>query len=372
MNILHSLIPFLITFSYVNIVGVRVAVFIPIILCLIILLQGSFICRDKFFIFIQAIIFSVMFAFSSITGFYDNFLAFTIFMILSIVYSLTFINIERLDLLVKVYTCFGIFSAIGLFFQYILYNFFGYSFGTISFFNNRTAFSFLWLDFSFFSLYLASLVPLIFYVFKRVSVKFLLSLIVLVASFMTTARTGIFSFIIFCAIFSFYKFFASLVLGNFKKNYLKLIFGGAFFAPLIFLIFPYISSLSDREITTNDSGRMQGYIDALNYVSDNFLFGAMFNSDYYFNSINVLPHNAFLYIFTMGGFLFFLLFLVFLLLVLVYSRNKFVVSSILISFIGVMFIPSFYSMYYLGWLISLAFAYYHVYLKMRERKEYVK
>lgn len=367
MNFLHALLPILITFSYANIVGIRLAIFIPIVLLLIILLQGSFFCKDKIFVFIQTIIFSMMLSFSVITGFYDNFLAFIIFMILSITYSLTFVSLKRLDSLIKLYTYFGIFSAIGLFFQYILYNYIGYSFGTIIFFNNRTAFSFLWLDFSFFSLYLASLVPLIFYVFKSIPVKFLLSLFVLVASFMTTARTGVFSFLIFSVLFSFYKLFITLALGNFKKEHLKLLIGGVFFIPLSIIFFPYISSLSDREITTSDSGRMQGYIDALNYLGDNFFWGAMFNSEYYFNNVNVLPHNVFLYIFTMGGVLFFLVFLIFLILVLVYSRNKFVVSSIFISFIGVMFIPSFYSMYYLGWLISMAFAYYHVYSKTAER-----
>ncbi|WP_104499242.1 hypothetical protein [Acinetobacter indicus] len=371
MNFLHSLIPILITFSYANVAGIRLAIFIPIVLFLIVLFQGHFFCRDRLFVFNQILIFSMMLSFSLITGFYDNFLAYLVFMILSITYSVSFISIERLDYLIKIYTYLGVFSAVGLFVQYVLYNFLGYSFGTIIFFNNRTAFSFLWLDFSFFSLYLASLVPLIFYVFKNIPIKILLSLFVLVASFMTTARTGIFSFIFFCIIFSFYKFFESLVRGEVKKEQIKFLVvgGGALF--LSFLLLPYLSSLSDREITTSDSGRMQGYIDAWHYLGENFFFGAMFNSEYYFNNINVLPHNAFLYIFTMGGILFLLLFFVFIALVLFYSRNKFIVSSILISFIGVMFIPSFYSMYYLGWLISMAFAYYHVYLKINEREEYV-
>lgn len=360
MNFLMILIPLIIPFLYTSIGGIRVAIIVPLILILILVTQKKWEIKNKKIFIIQIFMLILMVSYALLTEYYDNLFAFLIFFILSIVLSLKEINDDELTRLMKIYVFMGIFSAVGLIIQYFAYSMFGLTFGTVILFNNRTAFSFLWLDFSFFSLYLASLVPLIFFVFKKNYIKLLFSLIVLIASFITTARTGIFSFFLFFMFYVLYHAYRIFLTARLSVNNAKIIFSILLISPLVLLCIPYIQSLSNREITASDSGRTEGYLSAINYVENNLFFGYMFDSDHYFNNINVLPHNSILYILTMGGVVFLFLFCIFLILIFFYSKNKFILSSILISLIGTMFIPSFYSMYYLGFLISASLAYYNL------------
>lgn len=360
MNFLTTLIPLIIPFLYTSIGGLRVAIIIPVILILTLATQKKWQIKNKKILLIQSLMLVLMVSYALLTGYYDNLFAFLIFFILSIFLSLKSFNDDELMKLMKIYVLMGMFSAVGLIIQYFTYSILGVTFGTVILFNNRTAFSFLWLDFSFFSLYLASLVPLIFFVFKKNYIKLLLSLVVLIASFITTARTGVFAFFLFFTFYILYHAYQIFLTGRLSLNNTKIIFSILLISPLVLLGIPYIQSLSNREITASDSGRTEGYLSALNYVENNLFFGYMFDSDNYFNNINVLPHNSILYILTMGGIVFLLLFCIFLTLIFFYSKNKFILSSILISLIGTMFIPSFYSMYYLGFLISASLAYYNL------------
>lgn len=363
MIFLSNFIPFIIPFLYTSVGGIRIAILVPFILILTIFSQKKWEIKNKKVFTVQFLMLVMMVSYALLTGYFDNLFAFLIFFMLSISLLLKNFNGNELKRLMQIYVFMGVFSAIGLIVQYFFYTVLGITFGTVILFNNRTAFSFLWLDFSFFSLYLASLVPLIFFVFNRFYIRLLLSIIVLIASFMTTARTGVFSFAVFMIIYMIYNIYPAFIKGKISLSNAKLIFSTIFISPLLLLSIPYIQSLSNREITAGDSGRTDGYLSALNYVEQNLLFGYMFDSDSYFNNINVLPHNSILYIMTMGGVVFLFLFLFFLIFVLSYSKNKFILSSILISLIGTMFIPSIYSMYYLGFLISVSLAYYNLNVK---------
>lgn len=360
MNSIIILIPLAIPFLYTAIGGIRIAIIIPLVLFLAVIAQKKWKIKNKKIFILQFFMFVFMLSYALLTGYYDNLFAFLVFSFLLV--SLSFFDFSENQLIrfMKVYAYMGVFSAIGLIIQYFFYSVFGVTFGTVTLFNNRTAFSFLWLDFSFFSLYLASLVPIIFLVFKKGSVKFLFSLLVLIASFITTARTGIFSFLIFSIFYILNFSYRAFTIGKVNSSSVRLIASIFFVSPLFLFAYPYVSSLSDREVTTGDSGRMEGYISALNYVEHNLSFGYMFDSEGYFNSVNVLPHNSLLYILTMGGIFYLFIFLTFIFLIFLNSRNKFVLSSILISLIGTMFIPSFYSMYYLGFLMSVSLAYYNL------------
>lgn len=359
MIYLHYLTPILVSLAYVGLGSIRIAIFIPILFLIAILFEKRKQVTNIVFILTQCFLLAFMFSYALITSYYNNFLAFLIFFILSTMYSFFGLNKSNLDKLLKIYVFSVIFSAFGLFFQYILYNYMGLSFGTILYFNNRTAFSFSWLDFSFFSLYLVSAIPLLFYVFKSIYVRSILSLILIVASFMTTARTGIFSIGIFFIFWVFYTLFKVLYLNKISLEYVKYLFFTPLILLFVYILYPIISTLSNRDLTSNDSGRFGGYVNAYNYIQDNFIFGAKFDSANYYESIGVLPHNLFIYIFTMGGVVYFLIFLIFIFMIFKYFKNTYLLSAIIISLIGSMFIPSFYSMYYFAWLVSMSIAYFN-------------
>ncbi|MFL9762267.1 hypothetical protein [Vibrio cyclitrophicus] len=96
---------------------------------------------------------------------------------------------ELVSRYIKLYSFSAVFCALGVIFQSFLYIKFGIEFGKIDTYLNRTGFGFLWLDYSFLSLFLSSSIPLFFR--ENIRGKYILSLIVIVGSITTTAKNGV-------------------------------------------------------------------------------------------------------------------------------------------------------------------------------------
>ena len=262
---------------------------------------------------------------------------------------------ENLDILIKWYIYFTLFMAFGIIFQ--VYSFFilGQEIGKVHvFFYGRIAFSFIWMDFSFLSLYFISSIPLLFLVYRK-NIAIVLSLLLMVSSVITSARTGIFAFsVVLILIVLKIIFFDLLIKYKIKKYYSYFLI----LIPLIFYgIYLMINTIMNREMSVSGSGRLDGYMEGIYYWLDNILFGTCMNPDVYRELIGATPHNLFIYMLSIGGVLLFIPFLIWLLLIhkKTFQVNFYTMLSILISLIGFNLIPSFFSAYYFAFLLSIMF-----------------
>jgi hypothetical protein len=293
------------------------------------------------------------------------FSTYTIFFSLTIFYWLAYwpyhirelflleINIRNL---ISGFVLLGLFCSFGIFLQIVSYKFFGIQFGKIDFDGGgREAFGFLWTDYSFLSLFLTSLVPLVWYSKATYAVNLGLSLVLTAASILTSARTGVVALVGASAIFYFLEIGYLIYSGKMKKITLLL----SSLAIIFFL--PVTSALSEkfsRMISFDDSGRLDGYKSAYSFLESNYLMGAKFDILMYKDEVDVIPHNMFVYLLSVGGVVFLLLFLMWGGLVfsnIVMLKEKKILLSFTISLIGFQFIPSFFSAYYFAFFISICF-----------------
>ncbi len=248
----------------------------------------------------------------------------------------------------------GFFCALGIFLQIILFKFVNIEFGKIDLDGGgRQAFGFLWADYSFLSLFFASLVPLVWITSKSITWRIILSLSFILASVLTSARTGIISLGAAIAIGLLLEVLHSAIVGKMKKGVVILLVFIVVILPffMIWLLekFPRIASL-------NDSGRIDGFKTAFNFLQENFLFGAAFDTQFYKENIDVIPHNMFIYVTTIGGTLFLALFIFWALaltLRIIDLRERCLILSFMVSLIGFQFIPSFFSAYYFAIFIAI-------------------
>jgi O-antigen ligase len=119
----------------------------------------------------------------------------------------------------------------------------------------------------------------------------------------------------------------------------------------------YAVLASNRTYDFSGSGRLEGYLKAFEFVLENPFLGAWFSVEYYQQFYNVLPHNMFIYILTMGGFLSFALFLFWLLSFFLSARNNTtpLKLALLVVLVGTQFVPSIFSAYFIGALLSFSF-----------------
>jgi len=262
-------------------------------------------------------------------------------------------NVRRLNLklILRFYVYAAIICALGVIVQMLIYRIFNIEFGKIDFYFQRTGFGFLWLDYSFLSLFLASVVP-ISWRLKNGIIGALIVIILIVGSLSTSARTGIVSLIISFLIFFIKDITKSTVYGKMNKKsfYVGLI------AVLIIIILPIIwSSISDRELTLSSSGRFDGYLRGIMIYLESPYFGLLYDTNFYANMYGAIPHNAFIYMFTFGGVIGGFSFILWLLFVTfeVKKCNYDMKISFLSIFIGIQFIPSFFSAYFIAFFISM-------------------
>jgi len=191
--------------------------------------------------------------------------------------------------------------------QYLFFKFLGINYLGVQnqFGKFRIGFAGLFYDYSIASIYLSSVSLILFYglLTKQYIIDYRWSIIMLfftmATSVLTSGRSGIVAF--FIAIF-----FLLIYLRNIKIIVISLIVS----LPLIKTIL-YIYSLNRTTNLSNDSGRLDNYLNALNYFYKNPWFGAKFLG---FNetSKSMLPHNFILDFLVQYGIVFTLLLLFFL------------------------------------------------------------
>ncbi|MBD3655378.1 MAG: hypothetical protein HUJ14_02610 [Marinobacter sp.] len=347
----------LIPFSYFDIFGVRV-----IGLCLF-LFVALFFLSPKFSISVDNNVwlfllpFFMVLSFSLASGSKDFLSAIVFFVYLLIFY---FFDVSKLSAVVNkscfVYLYGAVFMAVGVILQRISFEKFGYEFGKIDVYGGgRVGFGFLWMDYSFLSLYLVSTLPLVFYLYRSVCVKAIVVIILLVGSVVTTARTGLAALVLTTVFIAGLEFAKAIVIGKARKQ-VFLVLLSLLFASLLIIYF-YVE-FSSRTIRFDSSGRIDGFYLGFKSFLDNPFTGVMFDRSYFLEEYGTIPHNLLVYILSQGGILLFIVFFIwffYVFFVAAFRVNLFR-YPIIISVFGFMFIPSFFSAYYFALLISFSMA----------------
>lgn len=347
-----------ISLSYFSILGFRVLPFLVLISFLLNFLNSQKFFFDKSLIPAVFIIVTVFFMSFFINDFNS---VFSIIIFFLIVYWPQFlrkesISQERLNKYINVYVYAGFFMGVGVLLQYILYKNFGITIGKVDELYERIGFGFIWTDFSFFSLYLASIIPIVWHK-KSFYVSLSLSLFFLYCALITSARTGpvsVFILLLFLMFIYLFKVIFYKKRFNLKRLLLSLV-------PTIFLIFFLKNILLtnfSRVFDLDPSGRFDGYYESYNFLSNNIVFGAYYNIDFYKNNVGVIPHNLFIYNIVLGGVLFFIVFIFWFLIIaknIFTTKDIFIRYSLLVCIIGFQFIPAIFTAYFFAFLLSLMF-----------------
>ena len=347
-----------ISLSYFSILGFRVLPFLVLISFLLNFLNSQKFFFDKSLIPAVFIIVTVFFMSFFINDFNS---VFSIIIFFLIVYWPQFlrkesISQERLNKYINVYVYAGFFMGVGVLLQYILYKNFGITIGKVDELYERIGFGFIWTDFSFFSLYLASIIPIVWHK-KNFYASLSLSLFFLYCALITSARTGpvsVFILLLFLMFIYLFKVIFYKKRFNLKRLLLSLV-------PTIFLIFFLKNILLtnfSRVFDLDPSGRFDGYYESYNFLSNNIVFGAYYNIDFYKNNVGVIPHNLFIYNIVLGGVLFFIVFIFWFLIIvknIFTTKNIFIRYSLLVCIIVFQFIPAIFTAYFFAFLLSLMF-----------------
>lgn len=357
-KIFNSCICLILILAYYKFSSIRLLVPLILIIVTIIfikILENKFKIQNDIILLNAIITISSIAIFSIYGGSFEFFFATLIFLILATWPLLIKLNKPNLAFtkLLRVYIFSAFFLSVGVIIQSFLFKNYGVSFGKIDLYGGgRLAFGFTWTDYSFLSLYLTSCVPLILsskFDYKFTT-KLVMVILVLVASLVTTARTGFTSFII---VFTIYVLFNFIKVFSSKKLYYLMLFL-LITSPIgIYLGRNY--TILERKISTSSSGRLEGYQTGIDFFINNPLLGIMFNPSLYHHNVEVIPHNIFIYLAVTGG-TYLLLLSSWWLFTIFYRAYKIRDSNIFYSFliclIGFQFVPSVYSAYFFAILSS--------------------
>ena len=357
MTFLVSAFICLIPFSYASITGIRVLFFQAILGLCIIFYNFAFkkmrFCFSLIGFFLSAMFF-IVFCYALFTGYVNELLSFIVFFVILYAVSSS-VRGGYLDAYMfnTLYVAGAIFTAVGIFVQYGLHRLYGLElFNYQQFGGGRNAYGFIWADYSFLSLYLISAVPLLFRRFSFL-VAIALMLLVVLASILTSARTGFAALLLFLVLVVVVFILKGLVVGKINRYVLALVIS-AFMSPFFFIY--GLEALTGRALSISSSGRFEDFITGWSFFSENPFFGSLLNKDFYYNSVATIPHNIFIYMLYMGGLVLFAIFMGWLLsnACLVARGDRGIAYSLLIVFLGFQFIPSFFSAYFVAVLLGFA------------------
>lgn len=254
------------------------------------------------------------------------------------------LSLEEKD---KLFLCYiqGVYiAAIGLAVQFLVINFIGMEVGYFSLFGlNRRAYAFLFSDFSFLSLYLSSGAMMIFMLGKKQyesTLKWLgYTILLLVASMLTSARTGIAAFLVVFMLYSLGRLLTLISKGSIKSILLILFNAIVLIGSYFILNRVRIGDLS------GDSGRFVINTLAFEMFKKNPLLGVGFGVSTYGHNISTIPHNIFYQYLAQGGIIFTLTLIVFLFIValIAWKKNKVLFWGYFSIIIGALFIPDIFS-----------------------------
>jgi len=236
----------------------------------------------------------------------------TLLFLLIIIVALIKLKISKLTVLsmMRFYVFAGSVAGLMVLIQYLSFKLLGINYLGVQnqFGTSRTGFAGLFYDYSISSIYLSSVSLILCFglLTKQYFINYKWSIILLFftigTSVLTSGRSGIAA--LFIAIF-----FLLIYLRNIKVIVISLIAG----FPLVKTIL-YIYSLNRTTNLSNDSGRLDNYLNALNYFYKNFWFGARFLG-FSETSKSMLPHNFILDFLVQYGIVFTLLLLLFVIVV---------------------------------------------------------
>lgn len=265
-------------------------------------------------------------------------------------------NEEDKESILKDYVFATNITGIGVFMQFIIKNIFNITLGNYAHFGGyRHAYGFLFADFSFLSLYLVtgSIILLKLVDNDKMDKKrgCMNILFLVLASIITSARTGVFSFIVVFGLFMIPKFFRYL-LQNFPRALLIML--------SVVVLLGSVVVLFDRvrgNRKFNDSGRGSLNEIAFKLFLDNPIFGVGFGSSNYTKIAGMLPHNLIFQYLAQGGLFFALPLFIILYVVLSISKKKdgIVFMTILCILVGSLFIPNIFNSRFLG-IVFLIFS----------------
>jgi len=252
----------------------------------------------------------------------------------------------------KIYVLTALICAIGVILQKIYFISTGNTFLTYYQYLEtpvRNAFAFTWNDYSFLSLFIVSAVP--FSSTKRP----IISIILLTGSIVTTARTGIVSFVFIYSILYIYSLYKHII--SHEKSYFKIIIIITTTLITIFFLPTIYETISGRSLNISDSNRLNDFIKGYDFFIENKIFGALLDFKQYSFNLNITaPHNLFIFALYIGGAIYFIIFLFFIFAIYLCTRysKPDTITSLAICFIGLNFIPTPFSAYFIAILISLA------------------
>lgn len=341
----------IVPFSYSELFDIRVILILPLLI--IFLLLNSYVHYIKLYktsdLLIAIYLFFILIIYSIINLDFIFIVPIILFLFNSYYFSIlgkNFILKLNLKKIVKLYVYIATVFGLVLLLQAFLY-FNGIYFGKIEVFGgHRFAFYVNWKDSSFVSLYLASAIPLTFYSFGvKSKTKYIIILILFISSYVSSARTGLFSLILLFTLVVFVNTLIDFLKHKIKKTNLLYIFTGiCIFVLLIILIVNGFGRFSE-----GDNGRIETYIESFSIFFNSPLIGTGFSSS---NQVSV--HNFLIHTLASGGLLFFIPWLLWLFFIIKKSLNvnHYLRYTFFVILIGCNFIPSFFSAYFLGIIIS--------------------
>lgn len=340
---------FSVAFAYSNLLGIRLIAIFSVFSIFILIFLSNFKIKKDSDIILYCILFSLCLIISLISNVYDVVIA--MFFWGLICYWPIFLKRSDFfcDYFLILIKSLGFFLSIGVIIQYILFNYFGISFGKIDTYEGRVGFGFIWLDYSFISLAIVSVIPFLI-TRKNFIYNFLLICTLVLGSFLTSARTGIFSLAVLVFVFVFLFFFKNI--NKLRIGNLVLILS---LIPLLLIVFNFFKDIESRVFNLDDSGRFAGYETALKYIYDNIFIGFAFDNYLYKQEVGVIPHNMFLYLLSSGGILYFTIFLIWLMVFYINNVSNNIISvkiSFWICIVGLQFIPSFFSAFFVAIIFS--------------------
>ncbi|TMN21932.1 O-antigen ligase family protein [Lentibacillus cibarius] len=184
----------------------------------------------------------------------------------------------------------------------------------------------------------------ILYLSRKNNLHYIILGFLLITSLITSARTGIVSFLVVFSIYNFLQLYKYLYKGS-PKGLLLLLMNIGLLIGSVFLIFSIRGKAS-----LSGSGRLKLNEIAFNIFQDNPIMGVGFGSTTYSHIGGMLPHNLFFQALAQGGIIYFVplfIFIITLLLTCLNNNSKYFYLFILILF-GAMLIPNILSSRFIG------------------------
>ena len=290
------------------------------------------------FMFIIAI--EIMRNIQDINSFFTIIVPLLLLFLLSVYSDLNINHVKLIELYLDVIIA----SCISLIVQIIFYKFFNIKVGNVNAYSDRIAFSYLFSDFSFMSLFIGTGTSICIYKFINERKLIYLSLLFFTGycSIITSARTGIVAVIIT---------FFMIVLKNIRiKNMLIYIIS----IPVVFFLINSSIKLMEKlrggQALFDSSGRFETYYTAFQIFKDNIMLGIGIGINSYVTYVSqnisdgnlIIPHNFILQSLVQFGVLGFIILALIIFCVIKVSlkfKDKSMFFAFLTSLIGSLFIP---------------------------------